>query len=96
VGVGVGEGGVVEMPPNGDESRFSFGTACGICGFSVWNLQHDSFDSCLKNKLKSRGEEDLFEDISSEVDKEKKKLSADIRKMNADDSYSKLTVWLTI
>jgi hypothetical protein len=43
--------------------------------------QLGSFDSWLKDKLKSRGVEDLFEDISLEVDKERKKLSADIKRM---------------
>jgi hypothetical protein len=48
---------------------------------STQEAQLGSFDVWLKDKLKSRGVEDLFEDISSEVDKERKKLSADIKRM---------------
>jgi hypothetical protein len=47
---------------------------------STQEAQLGSFDVWLKDKLKSRGVEDLFEDISSEVDKERKKLSADIKR----------------
>ena len=48
---------------------------------SLQEAPTDKFDVWLKEKLKSRGVEDLFESISTEVEKEKNKLTLEVKKV---------------
>jgi hypothetical protein len=48
---------------------------------SLQETPTDKFDVWLKEKLKSRGMEDLFESISTEVEKEKNKLNVELKKV---------------